>query len=63
MNIKLKRISINLTQKELAKKAGISNVTLSKFEKGNYENITLKTMKKIAKALGTTVEELFLTEE
>lgn len=63
MNIKLKRISKDLTQKELAKKVGISNVTLSKIEKGNYENITLKTMIKLAKELNTTVQELFFGDE
>ncbi|MDU4830434.1 MAG: helix-turn-helix transcriptional regulator [Clostridium perfringens] len=45
MNIKLKRISMGLTQKELAHKVGISHVTLSRIEKGAYENITLIQMK------------------
>lgn len=63
MKIKLKRISKELTQKELARKVGISHVTLSRIEKGSYENITLKTMKKLAKALDTTVQDLFFSEE
>lgn len=63
MKVKLARITLCLTQKELAKKVGISHVTLSKIEKGNYENLTYKTMKKLAKALGTTVQELFFSEE
>lgn len=63
MKIKIARIKLDLTQKELAKKVGISHVTLSKIEKGNYENLTYKTMKKLANALDTTVQELFFSEE
>lgn len=63
MKIKLKRISMGLTQKELANKVGISHVTLSRIEKGSYENITLRTMLKLADALDTTVQELFFSEE
>lgn len=62
MNIKLERIKLDLTQKKLAKKVGISHVTLSKIEKGNYENLTFKTMRKLAEALDTTVQELFFSE-
>lgn len=63
MKIKLARVKLGLTQKELAKKVGISHVTLSKIEKGNYENLTLRTMLKLAEALDTTVQELFFSEE
>lgn len=63
MKIKLARIKLELTQKELAKKVGISHVTLSKIERGICENLTFKTMKKLAKALDTTVQELFFSEE
>lgn len=63
MKIKLARVKLGLTQKELAKKVGISHVTLSKIEKGNYENLTLRTMLKLAAALDTTVQELFFSDE
>ncbi|MBO3323471.1 helix-turn-helix transcriptional regulator [Clostridium perfringens] len=63
MKIKLARVKLGLTQKELAKKVGISHVTLSKIEKGNYENLTLRTMLKLAAALKTTVQELFFSDE
>ncbi|MDY4421430.1 helix-turn-helix transcriptional regulator [Clostridium perfringens] len=63
LKIKLRRISKGLTQKELANKVGISHVTLSKFENGSYENITLRTMLKLAAALDTTVHELFFSDE
>ena len=63
LNIKLKRISKGLIQKELAHKVGISHVTLSRIEKGAYENITLRTMLKLAEVLDTTVQELFFSDE
>ena len=63
MTIKLARIKLGLTQKELARKFGISHVNLSRIEKGNYENIILKTMKKLAKALDTTIQDLFFASE
>lgn len=63
MKIKLLRVKLGLTQKELAKKVCISHVTLSKIEKGNYENLTLRTMLKLADALDTTVQELFFSDE
>lgn len=63
MKIKLLRVKLGLTQKELAKKVGISHVTLSKIEKGNYENLTLRTMLKLADALDTTVQDLFFSDE
>ena len=62
MNVKIKRIMMNLTQKQLAAMVGTSNVTISKIEKGNFDNVQLGTLKKIAAALNSTVEELFLSE-
>ena len=63
MNVKLARIKAGLTQKELAAKVGLSNVTIVKIEKGNYDSITRISMIKLAKALNTTVQELFFSEE
>ncbi|KOY67270.1 helix-turn-helix transcriptional regulator [Clostridium sporogenes] len=60
MNVKIARIKMGLTQKQLAKKAGISPVTLVRIEKGNIESIRLKTLKAIAKVLNSNIEELFL---
>lgn len=50
----------NLSQEELAEKAGISRVSLSFIENGRVPNGD--TMLKIAKALGKSVEEIFLNQ-
>lgn len=62
MSVKIKRIMMNLTQKQLAKMADTSNVTIVKIEKGNIDNVKLGTLKKIAAALNSSFEELFLSE-
>lgn len=68
MNSKLARIKRNLTLEELRKKlkdeysVGISPNTLVAIEKGNIDNVKLGTLKAIASALNSTVEELFLKE-
>lgn len=63
MNVKLARIKAGLTQKQLAEVVGISNVTIVKIERGNYDSLTRASMIKIAKALNTTVQELFFSED
>lgn len=63
MKVKLLRISKHITQKELAKMVGISHVTLARVEKDDIDQIRVGTLKKIAKALNSTVQELFFSEE
>lgn len=63
MKVKLLRISKHITQKELAKMIGISHVTLARVEKDDIDQIRVGTLKKIAKALNTTVQELFFSDE
>lgn len=63
MNLKIKRIMLGLSQKDLAALSGVSNVTILKIEKGQIDNVKLGTLKKLAAALNSTVEELFLKEE
>lgn len=48
-----------LTQEELARKAGISRVTLSGLESGRMSVAKTDTLIKIADALGLTVAQLF----
>lgn len=62
MNAKLTRIKLGLTQRDIIKKTGLSSATISKIEKGNIDNIQLGTLKKLAAALDSTVEELFLSK-
>ena len=45
------RNSLNVTQKQLAEKSGISQSNISKIESGNYHP-SVSTLKKIADALG-----------
>lgn len=63
MNVKIKRIIKGLSQKKLAELVGTSNVTIVKIEKGDIESIKFGTLKKIAKVLNSTIEELFLSNE
>ena len=56
-NIRSIRKKLNLTQKELAKKANISSRTIQNYEKG-LTPPSIKTIEKIALALGVSVERL-----
>ena len=46
-----------LTQAELAKLAGVSTISITRYEAGG--NLSLSNAKKIATALKVTVDELF----
>ena len=52
------RVNQGLTQRDLARKAGISNATLSKIEHGR--NTRPPTLKKLADALGVEPVDLLL---
>jgi DNA-binding XRE family transcriptional regulator len=60
--IKELRARYDLTQEELAKKVGVRRETILFIEKGNY-NPSLKLAYDIAKALQTTIDELFIFED
>ena len=55
--IELQRESKGLTQSELSKKAGIDRSNLSEYENGKG-NPTIRTLKKLATALGCEVKDL-----
>jgi putative transcriptional regulator len=57
--IKEYRARYNLTQEDLAKKAGVRRETIVFLEKGKY-NPSLQLAYDVAKALKTTIEELFI---
>lgn len=61
-HIKELRARYDLTQEDLAKKIGVRRETILFIEKGNY-NPSLKLAHDIAKALQTTIDELFIFEE
>ncbi|XKH49869.1 helix-turn-helix transcriptional regulator [Chryseomicrobium palamuruense] len=57
-NVKLARLSANITQTDLARKTGITRQTISLIEKGAY-NPSLQLCIALAKELGKTLDELF----
>jgi putative transcriptional regulator len=60
--IKELRARYDLTQEDLAKKIGVRRETILFIEKGKY-NPSLKLAHDIAKALQTTIDNLFLFED
>lgn len=57
-NIKKVRISLNLTQEQLSKKADISYTSLTKIETWVIKEPSVYTIAKIAKAFDVTIESL-----
>lgn len=60
--IKEVREARRMSQEELSKKSGVSRGTISALENGLARNTTSKTLLKIAKALDTTVDQIFFAE-
>lgn len=56
------RARFDLTQEDLAKKVGVRRETIVFLEKGKY-NPSLQLAHGVAKALGTSIERLFVFEE
>lgn len=61
-NIKNLRFLANMSQTELAKKIGVSRETICRVE-SNKSNPSLELAYKIAKALDTSIEQVFMLEE
>lgn len=57
-NLKKLREKKGLSQDRLAKLADIANNTIIKIEQGENQNPTLDTLKKLAKALEISVDDL-----
>ena len=57
-NIKKLREAKGLSQEKLARLADVANNTLIKMESGENQNPTLDTLKKVAKALSVSVDDL-----
>lgn len=56
------RAKTGLTQEELAQQVGVRRETIVFLEKGKY-NPSLKLAYRVARALGSTIEEIFIFEE
>lgn len=61
-HVTVSRISIDLIQKQLAKRVGVTRQTISLIEQGKY-NPSLKLCLKISYTVYQTLDELFLVEE
>ncbi len=62
LRIKVARTQLDMTQKQLAEKVGISRQTMNAIEQGTY-NPTIRLCRAICKVLGKTLDELFWEEE
>jgi putative transcriptional regulator len=60
--IKELRARYDLTQEDLARKVGVRRETIVFLEKGKY-NPSLKMAYDVAKALKTTIDELFIFDD
>lgn len=61
--IKDVREAQKMTQEELAEKSGVSRGTISALENGSERATSTQTLLRIAKALNTSVECIFFTED
>lgn len=52
-----------MTQETLAERSGISRGTISALENGTMRTTTTKTLLCLAKALETTVDNIFFTDD
>lgn len=59
-SIKIKKLreKLGISQEKLARLADVSNNTIINIESGKQTNPTISTIKKIAKALDVSVDEL-----
>jgi putative transcriptional regulator len=60
--IKELRARYDLTQEDLAKEVGVTRQTIVYLEKGTY-NPSLDLAHRVAKALKTTIEDLFVFDQ
>lgn len=56
--VKQLREKLGLSQEKLARLADVSNNTVINIEAGKQDNPTIDTLKKVAKALNVSVEDL-----
>lgn len=64
MGTKIKEIreQLGMTQEELAKKADVSRATLCEIENNPHKKPTVRTLEKIAEAMGVTLDRIFFAE-
>ena len=62
LRLKAARAELDLSQEELAHRAGVSRQTINAIEKGEY-NPTIRLCRQICRVLGKSLDQLFWTEE
>ena len=62
LKMKFRRIELEMSQTELAKKAGVTRQTIGLIEAGEF-NPSIKLCNKICRALGVTLNDIFWEEE
>ena len=62
LKMKFRRIELNMSQTELAKKAGVTRQTIGLIEAGEF-NPSFKLCIAICKALGVTLNDIFWEDE
>jgi len=50
------RLKKGWTQAELARRVGMQQPNIARLEGGNYDRVSLPTLKKVARALGAEIE-------
>jgi len=63
LKVKLRRVELDKKTIEVSKNVGISREYLRLIEAGKAKNPSVEVMKKIAKELKSTVQELFFSDE
>jgi len=58
--MKKRRQELKITQEELAEISGVSRATISLMENGLVVNSKIETISKLAKALDSKIEDIFL---
>ena len=56
--VKRKRANLNLTQRDLEERSGVTQSMISKVEGGNADNVSIEILRKLAKALNCSVIDL-----
>ena len=62
LKLKFRRIELNISQTELATRAGVTRQTIGLIESGEF-NPSIKLCIAICKALGVTLNDLFWEED
>ena len=62
LKMKFKRIELNISQTELAKRTGVTRQTIGLIEAGEF-NPSIKLCTAICRALGVTLNDIFWEDE